>query len=90
MTRWLRRLPLGARIAALTSGTLVALLVIVGVFVHRQFREALRDEADRELVDRARIAARSLQDAPGAEFPTISWTYSTKLARRPGRGSKCS
>jgi len=86
MTRWLRRLPLGARIAALTSGTLVALLVIVGVFVHRQFREALRDEADRELVDRARIAARSLQDAPGAEFPDHFLDILDKVGASAGSG----
>lgn len=69
MTRRLRRLPLAVRMGALTSGTLIALLVIVGVFVHRQFRVALRDEVDRELVDRASTAARTLQGAPGTKLP---------------------
>lgn len=55
--------------AALTSGTLIALLVVVGIFVHRQFRDALREEVDRELVGRARIVAGNLNDLPGTELP---------------------
>lgn len=57
MTDWLRRLSLGARFAALTSGTLVALLILVGLLVHRQFRAVLRGEIDRSLIERARLAA---------------------------------
>jgi len=68
MTRWLRRLPLGVRIAALTSGTLLALLVLVGMFVHRQFQAVLRDEIDSELVDRARMAVSASQGVRGAEL----------------------
>lgn len=57
MTDRLRRLPLGVRIAVLTSGTLVVLLVLVGLLVQRQFRAVLRDEIDRSLIERARAAA---------------------------------
>ncbi|MCA1677280.1 MAG: HAMP domain-containing protein, partial [Actinobacteria bacterium] len=53
-------MPIGVRLAALTSATLIALLMVVGLFVHRQFRDALRDDVDGDLVSRARIAARSL------------------------------
>ncbi|CAN5666649.1 ATP-binding protein [soil metagenome] len=70
MTRWLRRLPLGVRLAALTSGTLLALLVLVGIFVHRQFRAVMRDEVDRELVDLALMATGAPQGVQGAELPS--------------------
>ncbi|MDQ4065721.1 MAG: ATP-binding protein, partial [Actinomycetota bacterium] len=60
MTRSLRTLPIGTRMAALTSGTLIALLFVVGLFVHRQFRDALRDDVDRDLVARARMLAQTL------------------------------
>ncbi|MDQ3645381.1 MAG: ATP-binding protein [Actinomycetota bacterium] len=68
MTDWLRRLPLGVRIAALTSGTLVALLILVGLLVHRQFRAVLRDEIDRSLIERARAAA---DVDPGVATPDL-------------------
>lgn len=72
MTRWLRSLPIGVRLAALTSATLVALLIVVGLFVHRQFRHALRDDVDRDLVSRARVVAGSLalghQKTPSGAF----------------------
>lgn len=68
MIRWLRGPTLGVRIAALTSTTLLALLVLVGMFVHRQFRAVLRDEVDRELVDRARMAIGAPQGVQGAKL----------------------
>jgi signal transduction histidine kinase len=34
--------------------------MVVGLFVHRQFRDALRDDVDRDLVSRAQLVARSL------------------------------
>lgn len=70
MTDWLRRLPLGVRIAALTSGTLVALLVLVGLLVHRQFRDVLRDEIDRSLIERARAAADVPPSIAAPDLPT--------------------
>jgi len=76
MIRRRRGLSLGLRMAALTSGTLVVLLVIVGLFVHRQFRAALRDEIDRELVAQARIAAGTLQ---GVQAPELSDHFFGKL-----------
>lgn len=69
MTDWLRRLPLGVRIAALTSGTLLALLVVVGVLVHRQFRAVLRAEVDRELLELARLAEEAPEDVAATELP---------------------
>ena len=56
MTGWIRRLPLGVRISILTSTTLVVLLALVGLLVHRQFRDVLRDDVDRQLLDLAQIA----------------------------------
>jgi len=65
-------LPIGVRLAALTSATVIALLMVVGLFVHREFRHALRDDVDRDLVSRARTVAGSLalarQETPSDSF----------------------
>ncbi len=68
MTHRLQRLPLGVRIAVLTSGALVALLVLVGIFVHRQFRGVLRADVDRDLVEQARRVAGGSRDLHDAEL----------------------
>lgn len=58
MTRRSRGLPVGVRIAALTSVALLALLGLVGTLAYQRFGLALRDEFDRWLVQRARTASR--------------------------------
>ncbi|HWC14498.1 MAG TPA: ATP-binding protein [Actinomycetota bacterium] len=68
MTDWIRRLPLGVRIAVLTSTTLVILLILVGLLVQRQFRDVLRDDIDRVLLDRARMATKAPRDVDGPEL----------------------
>ena len=68
---WLARWPVAARMAALTSGALIALLVFVAVLVHRQFGRALREEVDRELIDVARIAAAAVEDVRGSELSQL-------------------
>ena len=75
MIRWLARVPLGVRIAALTSATLLAILVVVGVLMHHQFGRALRNDIDAELRDLARTAAER-DDLQGTELPpdlSIGW-----------------
>ncbi|MCA1672811.1 MAG: hypothetical protein LC799_11620, partial [Actinobacteria bacterium] len=73
----LTRLPVAARMAALTSGALIALLVLVAVLVHRQFGSALREEVDRELIDVARFVAAAVEDASGHELSEL-------LGSKPG------
>jgi signal transduction histidine kinase len=63
MIGWPARLPVAARMAALTSGALIALLVLFGVSVHRQFGSVLREEVDRKLIEVALFEAVALEDA---------------------------
>lgn len=84
MSDRLRRLPLGVRIAALTSGTLVALLVLVGILVHREFGAVLRDEIDDSLVERARAAADVPAGVGAPEVPGYVLERLQELER--GRG----
>lgn len=58
MTPRSRGLPVGVRIAVLTSAVLLALLGLSGMLIYQRFGGALRDEFDRRLVDRARAATR--------------------------------
>jgi signal transduction histidine kinase len=51
-------LPVGVRIAALTSVVLLALLGVAGMLAYQRFGLALRNEFDRRLVQRARTAIR--------------------------------
>lgn len=55
------RLPVAARMAALTSAALIALLVVVALLVHRQFRGALREEIDGRLINVARQVAAAVE-----------------------------
>jgi signal transduction histidine kinase len=68
---WLARLPLAARMAVMTSGALIALLVLVAVLVNRQFGSALRKQIDRELIDVAHIAAAAAAEARGDELSEL-------------------
>ena len=68
---WPARLPVAARMAALSSGALIALLMLVAALVHRQFGSALREEVDRELIGVARIAAAAVEDVPTQELPEL-------------------
>lgn len=63
MTGWDARLPIAARIAALTTATLIAILVLMGVVVRGRFGGVLREEVDRRLIDVAHTEASALEDA---------------------------
>ncbi len=75
----LARLPVAGRMAALSSGTFIALLVLVGVLVHRQFGSALREDIDRQLIDVARITAAAVDDVRREELPEL---LRSELSRR--------
>lgn len=79
MITWPARLPVAARMAVLTSATLIALLVLVAVLVDRRFGSALRADLDRQLIDVARIAAAAAEDVPRQEL--------SELLRSPLGGS---
>lgn len=80
----LARLPVAGRMAALSSGTFIALLVLVGVLVHRQFGSALREDIDRQLIDVARITAAAVDDVRREELPELLRSELSGPAGSPG------
>lgn len=71
MKKWAPGVPVGLRMAAMTGAALLALLVLVGFLVHRQFRGALRGEIDRHLADVALSEVGALRGEDAEEFPRL-------------------
>ncbi|CAN5807517.1 hypothetical protein BH20ACT4_BH20ACT4_00210 [soil metagenome] len=65
----LRALPTSVRFAAMTSGAFVLLLGLVGLVVHWQFRDSLRETVDRGLADIVAVQVRAVQDTDPASEP---------------------
>jgi heavy metal sensor kinase len=74
MIAWAARWPVAARMAALTSAALIAMLVVVGFLIHRQLGRTLRAEIDSELTGIARAEAKALVTRPGQDPPALPST----------------